>query len=207
MQGIRVTPGGDTTWLWSLGNRSGLDYAVTIMQHRNDNLHFGTGNLIGMTIDPTGRLGLGIMPTSNQLKVNGNASKSTPGNWLGNSDARLKKNIITLDPEETLSKLLMLRGVTYVWNDTLIEMHRPQGIQYGLLAQDIQKIFPQLVLEDSNGYLQTSYGTFDPMILEGIRYIDQETESMQVEVNELMRRMGKLENALKIESKSRTGNE
>ena len=179
MQGNQVTPGGDTTLLWSLGNRTGLDSAITFMQHRNDNLYLGAGNRVGATVDVSGRVGIGIQPSTHLLEVNGSASKSTPGNWLGNSDARLKTNIEPLKPDETLSKLLEIKGVTYEWNDRITGVERPNGLQYGFLAQDVLDVFPELVVKDSNGYLQTSYGTFDPMILEGIRYIDQEIDSIQ----------------------------
>ena len=115
--------------------------------------------------------------------------------------ARLKKNILSLDPKETLSKLLQIYGVTYIWNDNITGIKRPEGIQYGFLAQDILKVFPELVVEDSNGYLQTSYGTYDPMILEGIRYISHDLDSIGTELDQLMLRMDILERSLKIEPK------
>gem|GEM_PF-5678752 len=193
MQGRQVSTGGDTTVLWSLGNRTRGDSAVVFMQYLHDNMYLGAGNIVGLTIDGLGRVGLGRQPSSNLLEVNGKASKSTPGNWLGNSDARLKKHILPLDPDEMLSKLLQLHAVTYEWNDTITGMDRPAGVQYGFLAQDIRKVFPQLVFQDSSGYLQTSYGTFDPMLLEGIRCIDQDIDSLQNAADNLMRRMDRLE--------------
>ena len=193
MQGSQVSHGGDTTLLWSLGNRSGLDSAVMFMQHRNAKLVFGSGNVEGFTIDAAGRVGIGRQPATNVLEVNGNASKSSPGNWLGNSDSRLKNNIRPLDPEETLARLLQIRGVTFEWNDTVTGVARPHGPQYGFLAQDIKRVYPELVEEDANGYMQTAYGTFDPMILEGIRFISQELKSVEDEIDGLLHRMEKLE--------------
>ena len=38
---------------------------------------------------------------------------------------------------------------------------RPEGIQYGFTAQNIQANFPTLVAEDNLGYLQTAYDTYD----------------------------------------------
>ncbi len=206
MRGIHISSGNDTVLLWSLGNLSGADSALTLMQHRKDNLHFGAGNRIGMTLDSMGRLGIGMQPLNYRLEVNGNASKSTPGNWLGNSDARLKKNIRPLDPEESLAKLLQLKGVTYEWNDTVTGLYRPRGMQYGLLAQDIQKVFPQFVVEDAHGYLQTSYGTFDPIILEGIRAIDHNINSLEEDVDALFRRLDKLEYKIREKASSNLNN-
>jgi|GEM_PF-5950494 len=196
MRGIHISPTNDTTLLWSLGNLSGADSALTLMQHQKDNLHFGAGNKIGMTLDSLGRLGIGRQPLNYRLEVNGNASKATPGNWLGNSDERLKKNIRPLNSEEILTKLLQLQGVTYEWNDTVTGYDRPSGKHYGILAQDIQKVFPQLVTTDEQGYLMTSYGTFDPLILEGIRAVDQNMRTLEEGTEELFRRLERIENRL-----------
>ncbi|MEM6699384.1 MAG: tail fiber domain-containing protein, partial [Bacteroidota bacterium] len=57
-----------------------------------------------------------IGTNDNALEVNGNASKSTAGNWLANSDARLKKNIKVLNSAQALEQLLSLQGITYEWN-------------------------------------------------------------------------------------------
>ena len=122
--------------------------------------------------EPGGLLGIGRVPSTNKLEVNGNASKSSAGNWLANSDARLKKNIEPLSSEKMLHALLSLQGVTYEWNDTKTGNNRPTGIQYGFTAQNIQATFPTLVKEDNLGYLQTAYGTYDAMTIEAIRALN-----------------------------------
>ncbi|MCB0470965.1 MAG: hypothetical protein KDC51_10810, partial [Flavobacteriaceae bacterium] len=50
-----------------------------------------------------GRIGVGRIPSTNIFEVEGEASKSTAGDWLANSDARLKTNIHTFSEEEALS--------------------------------------------------------------------------------------------------------
>lgn len=116
-----------------------------------------------------GNVGMGMASNTNRLSVNGNASKSTAGDWLANSDARLKKNIHSLNAEETLQQMLRLQGVVYEWDDDKTGNERPKEIQYGFTAQNIQKVFPTLVSEDNLGYLQTAYGTYDAMTVEAIR--------------------------------------
>ncbi len=127
----------------------------------------GTGDIL--IVKNTGLFGVGRTPTTNRFEVNGNASKTTAGDWYANSDARLKKNIKQLDGEEIIQKLLLLKGVNFEWNDNKTGYDRPTGVQYGLIAQDIQKVFPSLVIEDNMGYLQTAYGTYDAMYIEAIR--------------------------------------
>jgi hypothetical protein len=115
------------------------------------------------------------------LEVDGSASKSTAGDWLANSDARLKKNIQPLNSHEMLNKLLALQGVAYEWNDDKTGSRRPEGIQYGFTAQNIQTVFPTLVAEDKLGYLQTAYGTYDAMTVEAIRALHDEIKVLKTE--------------------------
>jgi len=121
-------------------------------------------------------VGIGRLATTNKLEVNGEASKTNPGSWAGNSDARLKKNIQQLQSEEALAKLLQLQGVTYEWNDNKTSNDRPQGIQYGFTAQNIATVYPTLVEKDAQGYLQTAYGTYDAMTVEAIRAMNNKIE-------------------------------
>jgi len=157
------------------------------------NFHYtGTGNI--MTIKGNGQVGINRDPVTNALEVNGNASKSTAGSWLGNSDRRLKTNINTIDPENALRKIRMLRGVTYEWNDNKTGNTRPTGVQYGFIAQEIMEVFPSKVSKDNLGYYQTAYG--DPLFVQAIKALDkkvEEVEKLKNEVNELKARLDKLE--------------
>ena len=130
-------------------------------------------------------LGIGGDPVTNRLEVYGNASKSSAGDWLANSDERLKKNIQPLDAQDMIEKLLSLKGITYEWNDDKTGNDRPEGIHYGFTAQNIQEVFPTLVEQDANGYLQTAYGTYDAMMVEAIRYLYMENQSLKNEMEEI----------------------
>jgi hypothetical protein len=158
-------------------------------------LNFGDGDIVYIE-EPTddimriqaGRVGVGRTPMTNKLEVEGEASKTTPGSWVGNSDARLKKNIMPLNSHEMLDKLLALQGVTYEWNDDKTGSARPEGVQYGFVAQNIQTVFPTLVEEDKLGYLQTAYGTYDAMTVEAIRALHEKIEAQQAEIEKLKTR-------------------
>ena len=144
-------------------------------------------------------VGLGMTPTTNKLEVNGTASKSTAGDWLANSDQRLKKNINTIPSGYALQKLLQLRGVTYEWNDDKTGYIRPTGVQIGFIAQEIQKVFPEKVIEDAQGYLQTAYGDYDPLyiqafkeLIDEINLLKSENESLKSENKEINQKMDAL---------------
>ncbi len=131
------------------------------------------------------------MALPNELTVNGDASKTTPGDWLANSDARLKKNITALDSKEMLQKLVALEGVHYEWNDDKTGYKRPTGIQYGFTAQNMKEVWPNLVSEDSKGFLQTSYGSLDHMYVESIKELAAENAKLK---NQLATHQADMEN-------------
>ncbi|MEM6698116.1 MAG: tail fiber domain-containing protein, partial [Bacteroidota bacterium] len=132
-----------------------------------------------------GYVGIGRRAQTYRLEVNGNASKNAAGDWFANSDARLKTNIQQLNAEQTLQQLLTLKGVTYEWEDNKTGTDRPEGIQYGFTAQNIQEVFPTLVEEDAQGYLQTAYGTYDAMYVEALRTLQQQIDDQQRQIDAL----------------------
>ncbi|MEM9847564.1 MAG: tail fiber domain-containing protein, partial [Bacteroidota bacterium] len=158
---------------------------------KNYNIVSSDGSVIAsFRADGGGNNNVGINKSigtnDNALEVNGNASKSAAGDWLANSDARLKKNIQTLNSEQVLKQLLTLQGITYEWNDDKTGNDRPEGMQYGFTAQNVQEVFPTLVSEDSKGYLQTSYGTYDAMYVEALRALNEKIEDLERE-NEILK--------------------
>ncbi len=146
------------------------------------------------------RLGVARVPATNDLEVNGStASKATSGDWASNSDERLKKDINNLNNKEMLGLILSMRPVTYEWNDDKTYYNRPLGIQYGFIAQDLQKLLPEMVEADNDGFLQTAYGTYDPMIVAAI-------QEQQMQIEKLNNKIQLLEQAL-VQLTSETEND
>ena len=87
--------------------------------------------------------------------------------------------------KDILQKMLSLRGITYEGDDDQTESTRPEGTMYGFTAQNIQKVFPELVTEDAQGYLQTAYGTYDAMYVEAIRALYTLVQQQQEELDAL----------------------
>ena len=86
---------------------------------------------------------------SNAFEVLFDGTTTIAGDLSINSDARLKANIISLG--STLSKLLQIDGKSYTMKKDESEKQK-----IGLLAQDIEKVFPELVSE-SNGIKSVNY--------------------------------------------------
>ncbi len=182
---------GSNFWIYKLQGR-----LTTFYQKGNSpgsSITLNNGSDIGTSLDTLGRFGIGRNAATNRLEVEGEASKTTAGSWLANSDARLKKNITALSSHDMLEKMLSLQGITYEWNDVQTGTKRPEGIQYGFTAQNIQEVFPSLVEEDNNGFLQTPYGTYDAMTVEAIRALNDKNQDLQDNNIALERRVEELE--------------
>lgn len=145
-----------------------------------------------MRITETGNVGIGRIAITNILEVEGETSKNTPGSWLGNSDARLKKDVHQISGDEALEKLLKLKGIYYYWNDDKTGISRPKTQQMGFIAQNIQEVFPDKVSVDAKGYLQTAYGDYDPMIVEAIRALSIKIEKLEKDSKELKKEVKNL---------------
>ncbi|MDG2448818.1 MAG: tail fiber domain-containing protein [Saprospiraceae bacterium] len=96
-----------------------------------------------------------------QIKGDGNAKLA--GMLTENSDSRLKKNIVPMI--NILKRLMLLSGYTYNW----IDPSKSEELQIGLLAQEVQAQFPELVQESDNGTLSVSYTRFVPLLIQGLR--------------------------------------
>jgi hypothetical protein len=90
---------------------------------------------------------------------NGNATLS--GDLTINSDERLKDNIQPLG--STLNKLHQIEGKTYSFKKD--EEHTPK---IGVLAQEVQAVFPELVTEGGDGILSVNYQGLVPVLINAI---------------------------------------
>lgn len=125
------------------------------------------------------------------LYVNGNAYAT--GAFISGSDQRWKKGIKTLD--DSLSKIAALRGVSYQWRQSEFpDKNFSEGEQMGVIAQEIEKVFPELVSEDSKGYKSVSYTGLVAPLIEAVKSLKQQNESQQAAIDDLTARLDALEN-------------
>lgn len=124
----------------------------------------------------------------NTLSVNGTIS-SSDGNIYNNSDRRLKKEVETIATKDALEKIVNLRGVTYIWNDTQTGFDRPETLQYGFIAQELMQVFPEKVTKDEQGFYQTAYGPLDAVFVQAIK-------GLKTQIQEKNERIEALENKL-----------
>lgn len=79
------------------------------------------------------------------------------------SDMNLKKNIVTIDG--ALDKIDGIRGVYHDWINT----KQSEDRQIGVIAQEIQAVYPELVHENENGYLSVNYPKLTAVLLQSIK--------------------------------------
>jgi hypothetical protein len=116
------------------------------------------------------------------------------------SDERLKKDIVEI--QNPLEKISQIRGVHYRHNDFALEQGLPDEAFVGVIAQEIEKVLPEVVTlapfdyegVDSSGkkisksgenYKTVKYDKIVPLLIEAIKELSSQVESMKLEIEEL----------------------
>jgi hypothetical protein len=151
------------------------------------NLQFFTANAGTITermrIRSNGQVGIGTTAPTDTLSVNGTASKTGGGSWSVFSDERLK----TIKGEFTsgLKAVMQLQPLRYVYrSDNAMDL-KSQGEHVGFGAQTLQKVIPEAVTRNDQGYLMVNN---DPVIwtmLNAIKEQQREIEELRKEVKQL----------------------
>lgn len=130
-----------------------------------------------------GNVGIGTAAPTQKLHVVGNICYT--GSIAACSDLRYKTNILPL--QNSLPKLLRLQGVSYDWKrDAFPDMNFSGSRQVGFIAQDLEKLFPEMVFTDSRGYKSIDYSRLTPVLVETIK-------EQQKQIDEIMMRLKDLE--------------
>lgn len=141
----------------------------------------------------SGYVGIGTSVPSTELEVNGNISTNT---LTYTSDQSLKakvKNLINLK-----NKTLQLRPVSYYWNEKakLYMDKKSETRQIGLIAQEVEKIFPEVVHTNSLGIKTIDYPLLTVPLIETLKEQNDEIYKLNLEVQDLNQRLNLLEKRL-----------
>ena len=119
----------------------------------------------GFICDQTGSVGIRVNETTNPpayaLDVSGSIRAS--GTVLQSSDERLKDNINIID--NAFDRVNAIDGVYFNWKDK-------EDRNVGVLAQQVEKVLPEVVSQDGKGYLNVDYGGIVPLLLEAIKELE-----------------------------------
>lgn len=96
------------------------------------------------------------------------------------SDIRFKKDIAPL--REPLEKLLSLRGISHQWKtEEFPDMHFSDRRSIGFIAQEMEKVYPELVQTDRKGYKSVDYAKLTPVLVEAIKEQQKLIEQLQAD--------------------------
>ena len=163
------------------------DYASLVIGQFNSSGSSATSASSFSTSAPAFVIGNGTDSSnkSDAFKVMFDGTTTIAGDLTINSDERLKANITSLGG--TLAKLLKIDGKSYTMKKDQSEKQK-----IGLLAQDIQKVFPELVLE-SQGIKSVNYQGLVPVIINALKEQDRKMKEQDRKMREQEERLERLE--------------
>jgi hypothetical protein len=191
---LRGGPGATTAGLWLFQTTAGNDRAF-IGMFNDDIMGFWGNTGAGWRLlmhTGSGNLGVRKAPGPNALEVEGQASKAEAGQWLANSDARIKTDVRSIP--DALGTLERLRPVQFRYTDAYRARH--PGIRdmryFNVVAQEFQQVFPDYVLAGGeDGLLQVDT---HPMLITAV----QAVKDLHALVRSQEARIGALESSLAV---------
>lgn len=156
----------------------------------DEDLSLQTSGTTRITVlNSNGNVGVGTTSPAQKLEVSGKI-KSNGINET--SDIRYKKNIIRIP--SALDKTLSLSGVNYYWKkEEYPGKNFDSRLQMGLIAQDVEKIIPEVVLTDPDGYKSVEYSKIVGLLIEAIKEQQKTINELQSAITDL-----KIENRSEI---------
>jgi hypothetical protein len=119
--------------------------------------------------------GLGAISASGDIVADGDVVA------YHSSDERLKDNIQVI--KGSLDKIDGIRGVEFDWNDKSPGWAKERGHDVGVIAQEVQKVVPEIVVERKNGYLGVDYKRLVPLLIESVKELKQEVNDLKKKVS------------------------
>ena len=112
------------------------------------------------------------------VKVEGEIWSSS--GFYEESDKRLKENIVEVDG--AISKLKQIPAVNFNFKNK-------DGKELGTIAQDVQKVFPELVTTNEDGYLAVEYNKLSMVAIAAVKEMDERLSSLEKTVEELLKKI------------------
>jgi hypothetical protein len=177
-----------TTGDIALGSRTSGNYVASLVQ--------GTGvtitNNSGEGATPTIAIGQAVATNSEvqfakvgvggasdatyELKVTGDIGATGDIVAYVSSDERLKNNVEVIS--NPIEKVQSLRGVTWEWNELASDAAK-QSPNVGVIAQEVEKVLPQLVHDRENGFKGVDYAKLTGLLIEAIKEQQKQIDELK----------------------------
>ncbi len=150
-----------------------------------------------MRIDLNGNVGIGTPTPTHKLEVAGNIKAN---NFPTTSDARFKKNIQSLSTD-AVAKLSQVRGTSYQFRTKEFKAKNfSKGKKMGFIAQELIKVYPELVTKGADGYYSVNYTGLMPVLVEAIKDLRKKngelkthSQTLKAELADVKTRLATLE--------------
>ena len=173
---INIT--GDATGTVTTDFSDTVNISVTVDKTQADSVALGTmttGAFLTAVTAGT-NINVGVAPTddggSQEISVvdSPTFTKVTAGVFDTTSDARLKRNItnITDDP---LDKIKQLQGVSFEWENR-------DGVNYGMIANDVEKIIPHAVSTNHLDMKAIDYNAVIAHLVEAVKTLSDKVDQL-----------------------------
>ncbi len=153
-------------------------------------------------------VGIGTSSPNTTLQVVGDVRVGTSGtngclkNFAGtgiagvcSSDARLKTNVRPFEP--MLDRVARLRPVRFNWKtEQFPEYHFGVGLNSGLIGQEVEQVFPEMVTADERGYKMVDYSVLPYLTLAAVREQQAQIEAQRAEIDGLKAKLLESEGAM-----------
>jgi hypothetical protein len=191
-----ATMGTGNNGLLSYNQNTGiLDLAATAGGYTK--LVFSTSNgasaVERMRINESGLVGIGRIPTTHPLEVQGTAGLTSGTAWTNISDERLKD--IDGAISSALDNLLKLNPIKYKYNEASGKLFKNADgkSKYGFTAQNVKSVFPEMVITDDKGYLWYNPSGFEAILTSAIKELAFRLRSTSDSVSVVTQKIDSLE--------------
>jgi len=135
------------------------------------------GNQEVVTFHKNGLVSINRTDASYRLDVNGGIRCVA---LVETSDERLKQDIVTI--ENALEKVSLVRGVSFAWNE---EVEAETGRQLGVVAQEVEEVFPEIVSTDNDGFKGVDYTKLTAVLIEAVKELKAENQELRKRIESL----------------------
>jgi len=166
-------------------SQSNSNYQTVHLEAKEWYFKSGGNSHTAMNILGDGKVGIGhYLDPQYLLDVNGVVRCS---DVIETSDASLKKNVQAL--KGSLERVIKLKGVNFQFADSA----RDARMRMGLIAQEVEAIFPEAVYTDGRGSKSVSYTKLVAPMIEAIKELHSKNKALKSEVKAYQSRVGLLE--------------
>ena len=153
--------------LSSLAIQNNLNMVSGAIQFNSNNV-LAVNALSNLVFGTIGASNLMMLETNGRLTVTGDFNAY--GTVTSASDIRLKSDICPI--KDALNKVSQLNGVNFTMNDSRVR-------STGLIAQDVEAVSPEAVLEMANGFKSVAYANLVGLLVEAIKELNAKVEALQ----------------------------